>query len=72
LLAQLAGTRRFERDHPGGVRPNSGLILNAQVVDQHFEEYMANIHILHPFLEARIMRTWSTFSNDVTAGISIT
>lgn len=37
-----------------------GLILDAQVVDQYFKSYMANIHILHPFLEARVLRDMIT------------
>lgn len=44
------------REHPGGIGPTGGLILDAQVIDMYFKEYMANIHILHPFLEAKVLR----------------
>ena len=56
LPARSSSSGLSGRDHPGGVGPNGGLILDAHVVDTYFKEYMANIHILHPFLEAKVLR----------------
>ena len=44
------------RDYPGGVGQNGYLILDVQVINQYFKNYMAYIHILHPFLGARVLR----------------
>jgi hypothetical protein len=44
------------RDHPGGVSPQGGLMLDTEAVDRYFRSYMANIHILHPFLEPVVLR----------------
>ncbi|KAK5214680.1 hypothetical protein LTR72_012172, partial [Exophiala xenobiotica] len=44
------------RDHPGGVSPRGGLMLDSEAIDRYFRSYMANIHILHPFLEPMILR----------------
>ena len=44
------------RDHPGGVSPTGGLILDSLTVENYYKSYRENIHILHPFLELRVMR----------------
>jgi hypothetical protein len=61
LPPRSSGGILANKDHPGGVSPHGGLILDAHVVDQYFKSYMANIHILHPFLEARVLRDMVTF-----------
>lgn len=45
------------RDHPGGVSPHGGLMLDSEAVDRYFKSFMDHIHILHPFLEHKVMRT---------------
>jgi hypothetical protein len=45
------------RDHAGGVSANGGLMLDADAVDRYFRSFMDNIHILHPFLEPKVLRT---------------
>ena len=50
------------REHPGGLSPNGGLMLDSQAVDKYFRAYMDNMHILHPFLEPKVLRSMmSTF-----------
>ncbi|KAL2428874.1 hypothetical protein ABEF95_008857 [Exophiala dermatitidis] len=44
------------RDHPGGVSPHGGLMLDAEAVDRYFKSFLDNIHILHPFLEPKILK----------------
>lgn len=44
------------RDHPGGVSPSGGLMLDTDAIDRYFRSYMENIHILHPFLESKVLR----------------
>lgn len=44
------------RDHPGGVSPHGGLMLDSDAVDRYFRSYMDHMHILHPFLEPRVIR----------------
>jgi hypothetical protein len=56
LPARSGSSGLSGREHPGGIGPNGGLILDALVIDLYFKEYMANIHILHPFLEAKVLR----------------
>ena len=45
------------REHPGGLSPNGGLMLDTSVVERLFRSYMDNIHILHPFLEPKVIRS---------------
>jgi hypothetical protein len=44
------------RDHPGGLSPRGGLMLDSSAVDSYFRSYMDNIHILHPFMETKVLR----------------
>lgn len=44
------------REHPGGVSPHGGLMLDSDAVDRYFKSYLDNIHILHPFLEPKALR----------------
>lgn len=44
------------REHPGGLSPRGGLMLDSEAIDTYFRSYMDNMHILHPFLEARVLR----------------
>jgi hypothetical protein len=48
------------RDHPGGVSPTGGLVLDADLVDIYVNSYLANIHILHPFLEIKVLQDMVT------------
>jgi hypothetical protein len=48
------------RDHPGGVSANGGLVLDADLVDTYVNSYLANIHILHPFLEIKVLQDMVT------------
>ncbi|KAK4941850.1 hypothetical protein LTR10_018326 [Elasticomyces elasticus] len=45
------------RDHPGGVSPHGGLMLDSEAVDRYFRSFMEHLHILHPFLEPKVLRT---------------
>lgn len=45
------------REHPGGVSPHGGLMLDSDAVDRYFRSFMDHIHILHPFLEPKVLRT---------------
>ena len=44
------------REHPGGLSPRGGLMLDSEAVDGYYRAYMENIHILHPFLEPKVLR----------------
>lgn len=44
------------REHPGGVSIHGGLMLDSDAVDRYFRSFMDNIHILHPFLEPKVVR----------------
>ncbi|KIV90679.1 hypothetical protein PV10_05308 [Exophiala mesophila] len=44
------------REHPGGISPLGGLMLETDAIDRYFRSYMDNIHILHPFLESKVLR----------------
>ncbi|RMD42954.1 hypothetical protein DV735_g2181, partial [Chaetothyriales sp. CBS 134920] len=56
ILAQPLPENQLTKDHPGGLSPGGGLMLDSHVVDKYFRGYMDNMHILHPFLEPRVMR----------------
>lgn len=49
-------TDQNAREHPGGLSPRGGLMLDSEAVDMYFRSYMDNMHILHPFLEPRVLR----------------
>ena len=53
----LATQSYSAREHPGGVSPHGGLMLDSEAVDRYFRSFMDNIHILHPFLEPKVVRT---------------
>jgi Fungal Zn(2)-Cys(6) binuclear cluster domain len=53
---QSSGEGHTAREHPGGLSPNGGLMLDSQAVDAYFRAYMDNMHILHPFLEPKVLR----------------
>ena len=56
LLAKTSGTNSSSGSHPGYVTSNGGLILEADLVESSVNGYVANIHILHPFLDNRMLR----------------
>ena len=39
------------------LRPNIGLILDSSSIDKYFRIYMDSMHILHPFLAPKVIRT---------------
>ena len=44
------------REHPVGLSPRGGLMLDSKAVDLSFQAYMDHSHILHPFLEPKVLR----------------
>ncbi|RMZ92572.1 hypothetical protein DV736_g180, partial [Chaetothyriales sp. CBS 134916] len=52
----LVAEKHTAKDHVGGLSPSGGLMLDSQAVDKYFRVYMENMHILHPFLEPKVMR----------------
>ena len=55
--APLNSGQNHSREHVGGLGPNGGLMLDSEAVDRYFKSYMDNMHILHPFLEPRVLRS---------------
>jgi hypothetical protein len=53
----LTNSNTNARDHPGGLSPTGGLMLESEAVDKYFRNFMENMHSLHPFLEAKVLRT---------------
>lgn len=53
---QASTDNNTAREHPGGLSPRGGLMLDSQAVDTYFRSYMDNMHILHPFLEPKVLR----------------
>jgi hypothetical protein len=49
-------TEQYARDHAGGLSPRGGLMLDSDTVDMYFRSYLDNMHILHPFLELKVLR----------------
>ena len=47
---------RHVQEHPGGLSPRGGLMLDSFAIDRYFRSYMENMHILHPFLEPKVLR----------------
>ena len=56
LPTPQASSENSAREHPGGLSPNGGLMLDSEAVDTYFRAYMENMHILHPFLEPKVLR----------------
>lgn len=56
LHAPLLNPGHTAREHPGGVSPSGGLMLDSAAVDRYFRTFMDNMHILHPFLEPKVLR----------------
>jgi hypothetical protein len=54
--APTSNEDRSVQEHPGGLSPLGGLMLDSAAVDAYFRSYMDNMHILHPFLEPKILR----------------
>ena len=55
-LPQASTDSHTAREHPGGLSPRGGLMLDSEAVDLYFRAYMDNMHILHPFLEPKVLR----------------
>ena len=55
LQIPLATQNQSGRDHPGGLRPSGGLMLDSEAVDKYFRSFMNNMHILHPVLDPRVL-----------------
>ena len=55
-LARASGTNSSSGSHPRYLTSNDDLILEADLVESSVNGYMANIHILHPFLDNRALR----------------
>ena len=43
-------------DHPGGVTPSGELLLDRKAVDEYVKSYLDRMHILHPFLDPKVLR----------------
>ena len=56
LPARTPGTDSSSGSHPGYLASNDGLTLEADLVESSVNGYMANIYILHPFLDNRVLR----------------
>ena len=56
LHVPLVHQNQTAREHPGGLSPNGGLMLDSDAVDRYFRSFMDNMHILHPFLEPKVVR----------------
>jgi hypothetical protein len=54
--ARSSGTNSSRESPPGYLTSNDGLILESDLVESSVNAYMANIHILHPFLDNRGLR----------------
>lgn len=60
LPARSPGPEHSDRDHAGGVSANGGLILDPDLVETYVASYMNNIHILHPFLDSKVLQEMVT------------
>ncbi|EXJ63224.1 hypothetical protein A1O7_03671 [Cladophialophora yegresii CBS 114405] len=56
LHVPLSNQNQTAREHPGGLSPGGGLMLDSDAVDKYFRSFMDNMHILHPFLEPKVLR----------------
>jgi hypothetical protein len=56
LLSRSSGTNSSGGDHPGYLTSYDGLILEDDLVESSVNAYMANIHIMHPFLDNGVLR----------------
>lgn len=43
-------------DHPGGQRADAALNLDEILIEKYFQSYLTHLHILHPFLNRRVLR----------------
>lgn len=59
-LPQREGARNPVYDHPGGVTPTGELLLDSTTVDKYVKIYLDLMHILHPFLDPRVLRKMVT------------
>ena len=69
---------RYVQEHPGGLSPRGGLMLDSYAIDRYFRSYMETMHILHPFLEPKVLRnmiqvfkrkySWDRIQPAVTVG----
>lgn len=55
-LPQREGNHHPIYDHPGGVTPTGELLLDKTAVDKYVKTYLDRMHILHPFLDPRVLR----------------
>lgn len=63
-LPQREGARHPVYDHPGGVTPTGELLLDSTAVDKYVKSYLDHMHILHPFLDPKVLRKMvNTFKN---------
>ncbi|OQV07394.1 Fungal Zn2-Cys6 binuclear cluster domain-containing protein [Cladophialophora immunda] len=56
LHVPMANQNHSAREHPGGLSPSGGLMLDSEAVDRYFRSFMDNMHIHHPFLEPKVLR----------------
>lgn len=59
-LPQREGNHHPVYDHPGGVTPTGELLLDKTAVDKYVKSYLDRMHILHPFLDPRVLRRMVT------------
>ena len=67
---------RYVREHPAGINAGDDMALDSSAIDQYFRSYMENMHILHPFLEPKVLRkmvqvfkrkySWDRIHPDIT------
>lgn len=55
-LPQRDPTHQPAYDHAGGVSPQGDLLLDRHVVDACVRSYLERMHILHPFLETKVLK----------------
>jgi hypothetical protein len=73
LPTRSPGSDPMGRHHVGGVSPSGGLVLTEDLVTAYANSYLANVHILHPFLEIESLRDMVTefqkkYSPDLSTG----
>ena len=56
LHVPMANQNQPAREHPGGLSPSGGLMLDSEAVDKYFRSFLDHMHILHPFLEPKVVR----------------
>ena len=55
-LLQASSDSHIAREHPGGSIPRGRFMVDSEAVDRYFRAYMDHMHILHPFLEPKVLR----------------